>query len=70
MTDELFESSRAVLQDHAFSRLGLTDTAITTLGASVLVITDDFALYGSLAHRGIDAINFGHLRSAGWRLNH
>ena len=69
MADELFESSRVVVKDHVFPGLGLTDDAIAKLGANALVITDDFALYGSLAQRGIDTINFSQMRSVGWRLN-
>jgi hypothetical protein len=65
ITDELHETSRVVVQDHSFNRLGITDAAISTLCASVLVLTDDFDLYDSLARRGIDAINFNHLRE--WR---
>ncbi len=69
VTEELFELSRVVVQDHAFPRLGLTDAAIAKLGTNVLVVTDDFDLYRALPARGIDTINFSHMRSVGWRLN-
>jgi|SRR5580704_9753913 hypothetical protein len=65
ITDELHETSRVVVHDHSFSRLGITDAAISTVCANVLVLTDDFELYDSLGRRGIDAVNFNHLRE--WR---
>jgi hypothetical protein len=63
--EELHEPSRVVVRDQAFCRLGITDAAISTVCANVLVLTDDFDLYDSLGRRGIDAINFNHLRQ--WR---
>jgi hypothetical protein len=63
--EELHEPSRVVVQDRAFHRLGITDAAISSACAGLLVLTDDFDLYDSLGRRGIDAINFNHLRE--WR---
>jgi hypothetical protein len=65
IADELNEPSRVVVRDDSFNRLGITDAAISTVCANVLVLTDDFDLYDSLGRRGIDAINFNHLRE--WR---
>jgi len=43
-------------------RFGLTDAAIIKLcGQPLLLISDDFALVGSIQKRGGDAINFNHL---------
>jgi hypothetical protein len=64
--EELHEPSRVVVRDQAFYRLGIADAAISTVCANVLVLTDDFDLYDSLGRRGIDAINFNHLRTLNW----
>jgi rRNA-processing protein FCF1 len=66
--EELHEPSRVVVRDVAFSRLGLTDAAISTVCADVLVLTSDHDLWDSLTRRGFDAINFTHLRASDWQL--
>ena len=59
-----------VMADPVFPRLGFTDTAITTVafpGAdenNLHVLTDDVHLYNELAYRGVNVINFNHLRSS------
>jgi hypothetical protein len=65
---ELHEQSRVVVRDQAYLRLGLTDAAISTVCGGVLVLTDDFPLYDLLRRKGIDAINFSHLRESYWQL--
>lgn len=46
-----------------FNRFGLTDSGIAELvKGRYLVLTDDLSLFGYLDNRGIDAINFNHIR--------
>jgi len=61
---EEYVVSADVARHDCFSRLGLTDSGILHLVKDkYLVLTDDFALYGTLEKSGIDALNFSHLRS-------
>ncbi|MEM7681012.1 MAG: hypothetical protein AAF288_03560 [Planctomycetota bacterium] len=49
--------------DREFPRYGVTDTAIAqTEPGSLLVLTDDFGLLQLLVSRGVDVVNFNHLR--------
>jgi hypothetical protein len=67
-TQEFYDESRRIVSDAAFNRLGLADAAITTLcRRNVLVLTDDLALYLGLTERGVDVINFNHIRTFFWR---
>lgn len=60
---EEFISSATLAADAMFPRFGLTDTAIATVSKGrYLVLTDDFRLSQFLAGRGVDVINFNHLR--------
>jgi len=64
--DETVHPSKAVVSDSAFARLGFADVAIALASARpMLVVTDDLALWLTLTSRGIDAINFNHLRTFG-----
>jgi|YNPMSStandDraft_1061717.scaffolds.fasta_scaffold10166_2 hypothetical protein len=46
----------------------MTDATIATLAARpVLVLTSDLDLWLTLERRGVDCINFNHLRPFGWR---
>ena len=66
--DEFYDESRAVVADAAFMPLGLTDAAIAVLQRrNRLVLTADFNLWGTLQGRGVDAVNFTHLRALNWR---
>lgn len=56
-----------------FQRLGLADSAILHLAQSrsrsrsdLLVLTDDLHLYLALQRRGLEAVNFNHLREQSW----
>ena len=52
-----------------FSRFGLTDTAIAALAPKkFLVVTIDFPLAGYLKAKGVDVINFNHLRDIKWEI--
>jgi len=65
--EERFEPSKDLCGREEFLRLGLADTAISaTAPGQFLVLTDEFALYGSLQKRGVDAVNFNHLRQYSW----
>lgn len=47
----------------SFPRFGLTDVAISLVApGNYLVLTADFALAGHLNSRGVDVVNFNHLR--------
>jgi len=65
--DEFYDESRAVVADAAFMPLGLTDAAIAMLHCRKLVLTVDFRLWVALRLRGVDAVNFRHLRGPNWR---
>jgi hypothetical protein len=65
--DEFYDESRAVVADAAFMRLGLTDAAITMLQRrNLLVLTVDSILWDTLQQRGLDAVNFNHVRPLDW----
>lgn len=66
--EERFEESRSVVRDGSFERLGLADAAISVLcRRDVLVLTEDLDLYTALSGRGVDAVNFSHVRPLNWR---
>lgn len=51
-----------------FLRFGLADAAIAdTPPGRFLVLTDEVALYTLLLSRGVDVINFNHLREFAWK---
>jgi hypothetical protein len=49
--------------------LGLTDSAISVVARETkcTVLTDDFALYLSLARENLPVVNFTHLRQLDWQ---
>jgi len=60
---EIYDQSDRIVEERCFPSFGLTDTAISKLGRkNFLVLTDDFRLYAMLLNRGVDAINFNHVR--------
>ena len=63
------ESLRAA-EAKAYHRLGLVDAAISLVAHDqrCSVLTDDLDLYLSLAHEGINALNFAHLQAQEWRV--
>jgi len=62
--DECYDSARDVIADPIFLRLGLTDAAIASVcSRGILVLTADVELHLELQRRGLDAINFNHLRA-------
>lgn len=62
----LFEEnvSAATLVGHAlFTRFGVADTAIHLIAPKkYLVLTDEFSLAQTLNARGVDVVNFNHIR--------
>jgi len=63
LTDERHVPSKTVVEDPSFTRLGLSDAGIALVAAKNLrVLTIDHALHYELARRGIDVVNFNHLR--------
>jgi hypothetical protein len=65
--EESCDVSRLVVGDPALARFGLTDAAIATVcSRGILVLTTDLQLQIALQQRGMDALNFNHLRPAAW----
>src|ERR1019366_4348523 len=65
--EESYYTSRLLVGDPVFKRLGLTDAAIATVSSrGVLVLTTDVQLHVALQERDIDALNFNHIRPLGW----
>lgn len=66
--DEHYIVSRDAAGNPRFTDFGLTDTGIATYArpAQALVLTDDARLWAWLQHEGVDALNFHHIRTAGW----
>lgn len=67
MLDERYIESRDAATHDRFAEIGLTDAALWLAASTgLLVVTDDFRLYGLLTSQGIDAINFNHIRTYYW----
>jgi hypothetical protein len=65
--EESYDTSRLLVSDPAFKRLGLTDAAIATVcSRGVLVLTADAQLHFALQARDIDALNFNRIRALEW----
>lgn len=65
--EEKFIASTDATADRVFLRLGLTDATISRLADSPFpVLTTDFDLWRYLSDRGIDALNFNHIRAQAW----
>jgi hypothetical protein len=62
---EQYRPSREVARQPEFRRLGLADAAwLCVLAPRDRFVTADLQLYLAALERGIDALNFNHLRSA------
>ena len=68
LLEESYVPSIEAIEVEEFRRLGLADSSLLHLARQdFLVLTDDLPLYLALQRRGIDAINFHHVRrAAGW----
>jgi hypothetical protein len=52
-----------------FERFGLGDASVAAVcERNVVVLTADLQLQIALVASGLDAINFNHVRSIGWRV--
>ncbi|MGD0096462.1 MAG: hypothetical protein ABSB60_08205 [Terracidiphilus sp.] len=56
-------TSAATIATSEFMRLGLTDAALAALADTHVILTLDFPLSNLLESRGLNVINFTHLRS-------
>lgn len=56
-------TSAATIARGDFMWLGLTDAALAALATTNVILTIDFPLSNSLESRGLNVINFTHLRS-------
>lgn len=66
--NEQYIPSIRVSSDTAFFSFGISDTATLELcRQGRLLLTDDLPLYGYITSQGMDAVNFNHIRSLGWR---
>jgi hypothetical protein len=66
--DEQYDEVQGIVSDPIFDRLGSTDAAIAVAGArKILVLTTDLQLQVALQDRGLDALNFNHVRALAWR---
>jgi hypothetical protein len=63
----MYDPGHLLVADSSFSRLGLADAAIATIGdRGTLVLTADVELHLALQKRGADSLNFRHVRQLGW----
>lgn len=63
VADERFVPARCLLRDDQASWLGLADMGILEAASrGCTVVTDDLPLYNQLRSRGLQALNFTHLR--------
>src|SRR5205823_5758694 len=61
--DEHFDAAKGLVAHTMFQRLGLADAGIAaTQSTGVLILTVDLDLYLALQERGIESLNFHHLR--------
>lgn len=65
IVEERFSESVKIVSDDAFSKFGLTDTAVLDLSKnSCIVLTNDGPLYGLLVSKGVDVVSLALLRQA------
>ena len=64
--DERTITSRLVIMQPAFARLGLTDAALLAMSCrNSTLLTVDFDLWGAAIKARLPVINFSHIRQAG-----
>jgi len=65
--EENYCDSKLASQEPKFLTFGLTDCGIAQISQDkYLVLTDDFPLSNYLTNKGIDTLNFNHIRHLGW----
>ncbi len=68
ISEEHYVRSLEAVEAAEFPRLGLADASILACPTEGLtVLTDDIHLYLALQKRGVEVINFNHLRERFWR---
>ena len=66
--DERYVRSLDAISITEFHRLGVADSSVLFLAQErFLVLTDDIRLYLALSRRGIEVLNFNHVREVGWQ---
>jgi len=66
LVEQFYESS-IISRNSDFWKFGITDCGVIEHARdSYLVLTDDLKLCNYLQHKGIDAVNFTHLRFFNW----
>ena len=66
--DERYVRSLDAITIQEFPRLGMADSSVIFLAQEKhLVVTEDIHLYLALSHRGVETLNFNHVREAGWQ---
>jgi rRNA-processing protein FCF1 len=67
--DERYVPSSDACSVDGFRRLGLTDATLLALaGGGLLVLTADVPLYVELQRKGMEVVNFHHLRERAWEV--
>jgi len=67
LLNEFYLPSHDIARMEEFKRFGITDTGILCLAkTNYLVLTDDFKLSQYMQTKGIDALNFNHIRPINW----
>lgn len=67
--EEQYTAATSICEAPGFARFGITDTAISLIAKDrFLVLTEDFSLYSVLSKRGVDVINFNHIRMSQWSM--
>ena len=65
---EHYVPSSALGSPRELQSYGVADLAIAGAASGRhLVVTADFPLYGFLRKKGVDVVNFNHIRPGGWR---
>jgi rRNA-processing protein FCF1 len=67
LLNESYLPSADVATTAEFNRFGITDAGIHMLAHNYLVITDDFRLSQYLQSKGLDVLNFNHIRPLNWK---
>jgi hypothetical protein len=65
--DDQYDAARVLVRNPTFGRFGLGDASIAAVcERNILVVTADLQLQVALQVRGMDALNFNHVRALQW----
>ena len=68
VVQERYDEARQLVRHPLFERFGLGDASIAAVcERNIVVLTADVQLQIALACKGLDALDFNHVRSLGWR---